>query len=118
MGAHCCHSHPQEPAAKVQPSPAYRRVLWLALWINFAMFALEIGAGLRAESVSLLADSLDFFGDAANYALSLLVLGMSLAGARYVATATCPGRLVQGGQHGGLWPMGDGQRTLACLAGQ
>ncbi len=78
MGAHCCHSHPQEPAAKAQPSPAYRRVLWLALWINFAMFALEIGAGLRAESVSLLADSLDFFGDAANYALSLLVLGMSL----------------------------------------
>ena len=31
-----------------------------------------------ARSVSLLADSLDFLGDAANYGVSLLVLGMAL----------------------------------------
>ena len=75
MSAHCCQS---EPTAK-HMSPAYRRVLWLALIINGAMFALEISAGLRAGSVALLADSLDFLGDAGNYAISLFVLSMSLS---------------------------------------
>jgi len=59
-------------------TPRYRRVLWLALAINASMFAVEIVSGLQAGSVSLLADSVDFFGDAANYGLSLLVLGMGL----------------------------------------
>jgi Co/Zn/Cd efflux system component len=54
-------------------------VLWIALLVNFAMFVTEIASGLRADSVSLLADSLDFFGDAANYGLSLWVLGMHLS---------------------------------------
>lgn len=65
------------------PSPgtsrAYRRVLWIALIVNAAMFAIEVVAGVAAESVSLQADALDFFGDAANYGLSLSVLGMGLA---------------------------------------
>jgi len=51
----------------------------VALVINFAMFAVEIGAGLSAGSVSLLADAIDFLGDGANYAVSLLVLNMALA---------------------------------------
>ena len=59
-------------------SPRYRRVLWAALAINVLMFAIEIAAGLHAGSVSLLADAVDFFGDAANYGISLLVLGMAL----------------------------------------
>ena len=59
-------------------SVAYRRVLWAALVINAAMFAIEIVAGLAAGSVSLQADALDFFGDAANYGLSLSVLSMAL----------------------------------------
>jgi Co/Zn/Cd efflux system component len=42
------------------------------------MFAVEIGAGLAAQSASLLADSLDFLGDAANYGIALFVLGMAL----------------------------------------
>ena len=48
------------------------------------MFLVEIGAGLAAGSASLQADALDFFGDAANYAISLMVVGMAL---RYRATA-------------------------------
>ena len=60
-------------------SPRYRRVLWAALIINAAMFGIEGAAGLHASSVSLLADALDFFGDAANYGISLLVLGMALS---------------------------------------
>ena len=43
------------------------------------MFVVEIGAGFSSGSTSLLADSIDFFGDAANYAVSLAVLSMALA---------------------------------------
>lgn len=68
----CC------PAPSPSASPAYRRVLWIALFVNAAMFAIEVVAGVAAESVSLQADALDFFGDAANYGLSLSVLGMGL----------------------------------------
>lgn len=72
-----CSSHGcTTPAAS--HSPRYRRVLWAALLINAAMFGIEISAGLQAGSVSLLADSVDFFGDAANYGISLMVLGMTL----------------------------------------
>jgi Co/Zn/Cd efflux system component len=42
------------------------------------MFAVEIACGLYAGSVSLLADAVDFAGDAANYALSLTVLSLGL----------------------------------------
>lgn len=79
--AHDHHSHGGACCAPPPPSsnPAYRRVLWAALFINFAMFAVEIGAGLAAASVSLLADAIDFFGDGANYAVSLLVLNMAVA---------------------------------------
>ncbi|UUY10200.1 cation transporter [Pseudomonas sp. J452] len=73
MGAHCCN-HDQE----ISRSRRYRKILWLALVVNFVMFAVEIGAGLRAGSVSLLADSLDFLGDAGNYAISLWVLGLGV----------------------------------------
>jgi Co/Zn/Cd efflux system component len=54
-------------------------VLWVALALNAAMFAVEIGAGFRSGSVSLLADAIDFFGDAANYGVTLAVLSMGLA---------------------------------------
>ena len=69
-----------------QQKTEYRlsRVLWAVLTINAAMFAVEIIAGLAAGSASLQADSLDFLGDTANYAISLLVVGMAL---RYRATA-------------------------------
>lgn len=39
----------------------------------------EIGAGLAAGSSALQADSLDFLGDAANFAISLSVAGMALS---------------------------------------
>ncbi len=77
MSAHCC-DHGHEHATSAAASPAYRRVLWVALAVNLAMFCVEIGAGLAAQSVSLLADSLDFLGDAGNYGISLFVLGMAL----------------------------------------
>ena len=73
MSAACCHHDPKSPGA-----PGYRRVLWIALGVNAAMFGVEVVAGLGAQSVSLLADAVDFLGDAANYAVSLFVLGLAL----------------------------------------
>lgn len=81
MSAHC-HSHAAHDHASAADGvapPGYRRVLWIALVVNFGMFLLEIGAGLASGSVSLLADAIDFFADAANYGLSLAVLSMGLA---------------------------------------
>lgn len=59
--------------------PAWRRALWIALIVNGLMFAVELYAGAAADSHALKADALDFFGDAANYAISLLVAGLALA---------------------------------------
>lgn len=74
MGAQCCH---QPKVAST--NERYRRVLWVVLAINAAMFLIEGVAGWLARSTSLQADSLDFFADAANYGISLMVVGMSLS---------------------------------------
>jgi Co/Zn/Cd efflux system component len=76
MSAHCNHHHDHDAGPQ---SPGYARVLWIALAVNIAMFAVEIGAGLRSGSVALLADAIDFFADAANYALTLAVLSLGVA---------------------------------------
>src|ERR1700750_372465 len=73
------HHHHHDPIEAASAGPAYRRALWVALAVNALMFAIEIAAGLHAGSVSLLADAIDFFGDAANYALTLAVLSAGLA---------------------------------------
>jgi len=74
MSAHCCNHEPNPSI-----DPRYKRVLWIALILNFLMFGVELFAGWRSGSLALLADSVDFFGDAVNYGLSIWVLAMSLA---------------------------------------
>ncbi len=76
MSAHCHHETP-EPA-QLTDLPRYRRVLWIALIVNASMFLVELGAGYRSGSVSLLADAIDFAGDAASYGVSLAVLSSAL----------------------------------------
>jgi cation diffusion facilitator family transporter len=76
MSAHCHDDHCHD--APAHASPTYRRVLWIALALNALMFVVEMSAGFASGSVSLLADAIDFFGDAANYGVSLAVLGMAL----------------------------------------
>jgi len=71
MSAHCCA--PAKPAV----DPRFRQALWIALIVNAAMFLVELAGSFGAGSVSLLADSIDFLGDAANYAVSLAVLGLA-----------------------------------------
>jgi len=56
----------------------YRKILWLVLVLNLVMFGVETVASHISGSVSLLADALDFFGDAANYGISLYVLSRSI----------------------------------------
>ena len=58
--------------------PVFRKVLWVAFLVNLLMFFIEIFASHIGDSMSLQADALDFLGDAANYAISLFVLGMAL----------------------------------------
>jgi Co/Zn/Cd efflux system component len=96
MGASCC-----SPVKSEGLDRRYRRVLWLVLAINAAMFLVEIVAGLAAGSASLQADALDFLGDAGNYAISLFVVGMAL---RYRATAVLTKGATMAGF--GLWVIG------------
>ncbi len=87
--------------AAARAKASYRRVLWAVLVINAAMFLIEAGAGLGAGSVALQADALDFLGDAANYGISLFVLGMAI---RWRARAA----LIKGASMAlfGLWVLG------------
>jgi Co/Zn/Cd efflux system component len=98
--ADCCCAPPPLNPDPHRGNVAYRRVLWAVLAINAVMFLIEIVAGLAAGSASLQADALDFLGDSANYAISLMVVGLAL---RYRASAA----LAKGATMGafGLWVM-------------
>jgi len=66
------------PATDAPILKVYRRVLWAVLAINAAMFVIEMLAGVWGKSVALQADALDFLGDSATYAITLIVLGKSI----------------------------------------
>ncbi|MGB7404944.1 MAG: cation transporter [Pacificimonas sp.] len=76
MSQKCCGP---EMGDQSHNDPVWRRILWLALLINAAMFVVEMIAGLSADSRALQADALDCLGDAANYGVSLYVAAMALA---------------------------------------
>src|SRR5256885_906675 len=99
--AGCCSGDHCASKTKGLNSPSWRRALWIALAMNAVMFLVEIAAGVAAGSASLQADALDFLGDAANYAISLIVVGMAL---RFRAMAA----LVKGATMAlfGLWVTG------------
>lgn len=56
-----------------------RRVLYIVLVLNFAMFMLEVWQGLKADSTSLIADSMDFLSDSFSYGITLYVLSKALS---------------------------------------
>jgi Co/Zn/Cd efflux system component len=76
MSASCPH---HVPSPRQDTSARYRRILWVALVLNFSMFVIEIGSSALSDSVSLLADAIDFLGDGLNYGATLLVIGMAPA---------------------------------------
>ncbi|MDA1090739.1 MAG: cation transporter [Proteobacteria bacterium] len=93
MSTCCAMPDDDAPVLKV-----YRRVLWAVLAINLGMFGIEMTAGVWGKSVALQADALDFLGDSATYAMTLIVLGMSL---RWRAAAAMLKGLAMGGF--GIW---------------
>ena len=78
MSDNCCAVAPSATDS-ANNDPRWRRILWIALAANLAMFIVEIAAGALSGSRALQADALDFLGDAANYAVSLGVAGMALS---------------------------------------
>jgi Co/Zn/Cd efflux system component len=97
MAASCCDSACGKPTG----DESFRRTLRVALAVNAAMFVVEVAAGLAGDSVALQADALDFLGDAANYGISLFVLGLA---ARWRSVAA----LIKGVSMGlfGFWVVG------------
>ena len=79
MSDACCT--PPPPSA----DPSYRRVLWIALFANLLMFAVELAASVWSGSSALAADAADFLGDSANYALSLGAIALGGAWVSRVA---------------------------------
>ena len=74
MSASCC-SH----SAKFDGlDPRYKRILWLVIAINAAMFMVELTAGVLAGSQALQADALDFLGDTLTYGISLTLMGIGV----------------------------------------
>jgi cation diffusion facilitator family transporter len=84
MMADACCSAKRDTIAELGRKAEQRRVLLVVMAINLAMFAIEFGGGLVARSSALMADSVDMFGDAVVYALSLYALQR---GARWEAGA-------------------------------
>jgi Co/Zn/Cd efflux system component len=97
----CCTPPPLNLGSRKDESAGYRRILWAVLAINAVMFVVEVGAGLAAGSASLQADALDFLGDAANYGISLFVVGMAV---QYRASAALAKSATMGAF--GLWVVG------------
>lgn len=84
MSDNCCQAKACE-LSKLKKQQA--KVLWIVLFVNVLMFAIEFGAGIRANSLSLTGDSLDMLGDALVYASSLYVINKSVraqAGAAFL----------------------------------
>jgi Co/Zn/Cd efflux system component len=76
MSDDCCHGK-GEDLARIARRSDIRRVLIVVLAVNSAMFVLEFGAGVIAQSAALMADSMDMLGDALVYAVSLYALDRS-----------------------------------------
>ncbi len=68
MGGGCC----EDKSCELEALRARQgSVLKMVLAINAVMFFVEAGAGLWANSMALLADSLDMLGDTLVYGVSL-----------------------------------------------
>jgi Co/Zn/Cd efflux system component len=74
MSASCCG-----PKINIKDvNQNFKKVLWIALILNFGMFILENFQGIQSGSLSLRADAIDFLGDSANYFVTLFVLNSAI----------------------------------------
>jgi Co/Zn/Cd efflux system component len=107
---HCC-SHKRTELEVLARQAAQRRVLVAVMVVNLAMFVLEFGAGVVAQSSALQADAVDMLGDAAAYALSLYALDR---GARWEAGAALAKGLAILGFFGFMWSGSPPGWCMAC----
>ena len=73
MVGSCCENNCAVEALRTRQKSTLVKVLW----VNAAMFFVIAGAALLGRSTALLSDSLDNFGDALTYGLSLYVVTQS-----------------------------------------
>jgi Co/Zn/Cd efflux system component len=106
MSAGCGHHHAKFDGI----DPRYKRILWIVIAINGAMFLTEMTAGALAGSQALQADALDFFGDTLTYGISLAVIGRSLAVRSTAALAKGASLMLMG-----LWVFGSTAYQLLVL---
>ncbi len=67
----CCDTETKLPAEIIQK---LKWVLYVVFFINAGMFLVELVGGIVSHSNALIADSLDMFGDAFIYGISIFVL--------------------------------------------
>lgn len=67
-----CGCHGDTDRAAVDP--AYRRALWIVVFLNVGFGVIELFGGFLADSQALKADSLDFLGDGSITFVGLLAL--------------------------------------------
>jgi Co/Zn/Cd efflux system component len=106
MSAGCCGHNAKFDGI----DPRYKRILWIVIAINGAMFLTEMTAGALAGSQALQADALDFFGDTLTYGISLAVIGRSLAVRSTAALAKGASLMLMG-----LWVFGATAYQLLVL---
>lgn len=78
----------EEHVGEIEPDATdeqQRRLLIVVLLINFTLFILELTAGFFAQSMGLIADSLDMLADAIVYGLSLYAVGKAVTQKKRIA---------------------------------
>lgn len=74
-----------EEFLEIEPHGKERKLLWTVLIINVSFFAIEIITGFIANSMGLVADSLDMLADGIVYGLALLAVGGTVARKKNIA---------------------------------
>jgi Co/Zn/Cd efflux system component len=82
-----CKKVRTDPAdrSEVTEQQSQRTLLWTVLAVNFSFFVIEMTAGVRSESMGLVADSLDMLADAFVYGISLFAVGGTLTRKKNIA---------------------------------
>jgi Co/Zn/Cd efflux system component len=74
-----------EEFLEIKPHGKERKLLWTVLTINVSFFAIEIITGFVANSIGLVADSLDMLADGIVYGLALFAVGGTVARKKNIA---------------------------------
>lgn len=65
----------------------YKRVLCIVFAIHIFMFVVSFTAAIMGKSSAVMADAIDFIGDAASYVISMYILGKSVSIRAFISIA-------------------------------